>query len=202
MKRGTNWWFWISSLAFVALTALVAAGLVYPPDAWVLRAAQTHTSEFLDVAGTFLSVPGGAEFSGVAIVSLAGFLFFTGRWRLAGRLIFAFAITGVLELALKTWLPAVPVPPEAARSADPTLVEVPYPYPYPSGHTLRSVIIFGALYLLWPNRVLRAAVVAILAGVFLSRVYVGVHWPSDVLGGALLGVAGLAWAFSNRSAKT
>ena len=135
------------------------------------------------------------------MILLTAGLLRAGRRYPAGRLLVAFVVTALLEFAMKTWLPTVPVPDELARSTDPSFIEVSYPYPYPSGHMLRSVILLGAVYFLWPNWLLRAVILVLLLGVAASRVYLGVHWASDVAGGALLGVAGLVWVFKDPSNK-
>ena len=73
-------------------------------------------------------------------------------------------------------------------------------YSFPSGHSMGSIIGIGMLlYLLgiyWhPSRAMRVAlIVAAIAIVILigvSRLYLGVHFPSDVMGGW---AAGAAWA--------
>ncbi|WP_084010585.1 bifunctional DedA family/phosphatase PAP2 family protein [Pseudofrankia sp. DC12] len=76
-------------------------------------------------------------------------------------------------------------------------------YSFPSGHTTLATIAYGLaglllLRLLPASRlatVLVSLVAAVLAAaVGVSRVYLGVHWPSDVAGGWSLGVGWLALA--------
>jgi len=67
---------------------------------------------------------------------------------------------------------------------------------YPSGHATSVTAIALAFALLAPppwRRVATGCAAAVILLTALSRVMLGVHWPSDVLGGAMLG-AGFALA--------
>lgn len=73
-------------------------------------------------------------------------------------------------------------------------IALPTGYSFPSGHAMSAVGIYGviaaALIALYPRarRPVIAAAIALIAMVGLSRIYLGVHWPSDVIGGFLAGV--------------
>jgi len=64
---------------------------------------------------------------------------------------------------------------------------------------LRIVLLLGVVYMLRPNRLGGVAILLFLAACAAGRVYLGTHWPSDLVGGALLGVAALAWVFKKSS---
>jgi len=191
----------LSTAAFLVCSA-AGSGLFRPVDFLVLDLVRTADSTVLDAVGMATSVVGGVEFVAIATALLAAGLLLKGRGRLAQRLVVAFVVTGLIELAAKTLVPQTPVPEDVMRTPDRSLLDVSTPYPYPSGHILRTVLLLGAIYLLWPNRPARVGLLIFLAASAASRVYLGTHWLSDVVGGALLGIAGLAWAFDERPAAT
>lgn len=80
------------------------------------------------------------------------------------------------------------------------VLEMPDSFSFPSGHAMGSVGVLGPLVVLVfalraPHAVRVLAAVlgfATVLGVAISRVYFGVHYPSDVLGGQLAGAAWVA----------
>jgi undecaprenyl-diphosphatase len=78
------------------------------------------------------------------------------------------------------------------------LMSAPHSYAFPSGHTTSA---FGAASgtVLAARRLLRRvplwgwAMLLLAAAISYSRIYVGVHWPTDVAAGVILGLAS-GWA--------
>ena len=96
----------------------------------------------------------------------------------------AVACADLLAFALKSVIP-VDRPPVRYASPD-ALVRVPTDHSFPSGHTATSFAAALVLARAVPERAWLFYVLA--AAIGFSRIYVGVHYPLDVLGGALLGL--------------
>jgi undecaprenyl-diphosphatase len=128
----------------------------------------------------------------------AVFLAFRRRWRLVAYLLVTGAGALVMDPILKDLVgrlrPVVahPIAHGGGNS-------------FPSGHSLGSIVCYGAVFLVflpaargrW-RTVLRAVVVTLVALIGISRILLGVHYLSDVLGGWTLGIAWLgltAFAF-------
>jgi undecaprenyl-diphosphatase len=66
---------------------------------------------------------------------------------------------------------------------------------FPSGHAVYAMVFYGFLFYLTPKlisrpvlaKVLQALLVVLIGLTMASRIYLGAHWFSDILGGLLLG---------------
>lgn len=80
------------------------------------------------------------------------------------------------------------------RELDWMLIAVPQDYSFPSGHTLSSFLAASVILLRHKGLGIAAFVIAVL--IAFSRMYLYVHFPTDIIGGAVIGSAiGLAAAF-------
>lgn len=182
------------SLAVFSLvaTAVVASARVEAWDAGVNRwVGDDQPGVVADIALGVTAAGGGVP---LLMLSLVAAMLLIRRGRPADALLVALAYpltqltTNLLKLAFER-----PRPP--LRTAE---LEVSS-YAFPSGHTSAAMAVYGALALIllrqrrWRSRLaVLVPAAALIAVVGLSRVSLGVHYPTDVVAGLAVGVACLS----------
>lgn len=151
-----------------------------------------YSSPVMTHAASIASFMGEQVLGAVFVLSLLVFAFL--RWRRAAIWL-ALTMAGalVLDLSLKG----------AFRRHRPTpfFGLMPHTYSFPSGHALFSFCFYGVLAGLLADRIkslpvkisIWGAATLLIVAIGLSRIYLGVHYPTDVLGGYL---AAAVWVSS------
>jgi undecaprenyl-diphosphatase len=170
---------------------------IYGFDLQVSAAIQGWRTPML--TGFFRAVTSGANTLEVtlATVGVIAALMWLGRHREALLVAWVVAVgTGLGAIAKR--VTARPRPPVANA-----LIELPTSYSFPSGHALAALLLWTMIaFSVWRvtrrsgwrwSIVIVGVALMVLTGI--SRVYLGVHWPSDVVASWLLGGAWLALCF-------
>jgi len=164
----------------------VHLGALRSADHRLLSLVQSIARPELDLLGSIVSAFGQAEVTaGIA----AGLVVARLRARRADFWVpLAIAVVVLVEAVGKGFVGQPSPPLDAVRGFAllPGLRD-PFTHSFPSGHAARDAFLLTVVHG-WP-RVFTVVALLLVAG---SRVYLGEHWPSDVLGGLLLGAA-VAW---------
>jgi len=185
--------------AFIALADEVREGETHAIDSWLLLAMRDPQNlanplgpSWLEEAARDLTGLGG--YAVLSLITLATWTYLLMTRRHGTALLVLFAIVGgmLISTGLKMGFerPRPDLVPHAARV---------YTASFPSGHAMLSAITYLTLGALLARveksrrvsafLMTLAIVVTLMVGI--SRVYLGVHWPSDVLAGWAVGAA---WA--------
>ena len=194
-------------LGLTLLIFILAGALAtFPGDQAASEAFRENQSDWLNSAALAVSTLGGQSVAGALMIGLITLLVIASR-RADALVVFVGAVPILAGIFLK----------EAVGRARPDYLIIglePTSLSFPSGHALFAMV-FGGLLIVLAGDIIRPVKVrrAIQIGLALlilaigaSRVYLGVHYPSDVLGGYLFGamaLLGLVWLrnrFSNRGA--
>lgn len=179
--------------AFIKLLGKVKEGDTQRFDEKQIRWLREHEGPaWLQEVGRDLTALGGVAVMLLVTAAVAGYLLLSRRYRAMWLVLIATGGGLVLSTVLKYFI---------ARDR-PSLVEhksMVYTSSFPSGHSMMAAVVYltlgSLLARIMPGRVLKlyflvlAMVLTFLVGV--SRVYLGVHWPTDVLAGWC---GGLVWA--------
>jgi undecaprenyl-diphosphatase len=197
----------VLAVAFALYSAVVALGSTAPTDRAVAQLLSHAWLDSLRPLAVAIALLGGVEISAVIAIGLAVYLFRAG-FRQEVWALLAIPLASATELVYK-WLVLHPEPIGYAHGDGPSFTMLLWRgqaihNSYPSGHTLRAVLTYVLLafviYRLAPHGLRKAlaipAAAVIISVVALDRLYLGVHWASDVVGGLLLGGLALAAAIA------
>ena len=196
-------------LAALALAlAFARAHESFPGDEWVLLELRGLRANWLDDAAMTVSGmghAGGGLVPAIPWVPVAVMAVTLGARRWTDTALLAVSIlASPINLGLKE-LAARPRPDQGWA-----LVEESG-YGFPSGHAVVVAVFFGCLIILlerWPildgrlvlRRTVQGVILLLILAVGVSRVYLGVHWPSDVIAGFWFGLLYLLTMFGVRNA--
>jgi undecaprenyl-diphosphatase len=183
---------------FVAFTGFVATGAMSTTDHQVLAVMSSIWQPALRAPFVAIALLGGLELTSLVTLALAVYLWRAG-FRTDILALLVLPIAEVLEIVYKQLLYHPGVPPGHARGEAPSLTDLferaGQGNSYPSGHMLRTLVVYGLVafvaYRLARRRWLRisvpiAALILVVLMAF-DRLYLEVHWESDVIGAVLLG---------------
>lgn len=181
----------LATAAFTGTALLIGADRVGPFDRAIIRVVQGWESPGLTGLAETLSRLG-STISVIALTLLLAVILYVSLKHRMELILFAAAVggAGLLNKLLKAAFQ------RERPDIHPLVAETGFSFP--SGHTMGAVALYGILaYLLWrhiASPVGRTALIAFCAlmylGIVTSRIYLGVHYPSDIVGGTL---ASAAW---------
>jgi undecaprenyl-diphosphatase len=154
---------------------------------WALEHRQSDATLFF----TIVTIVGGPSGLATLLIVIAAILAMKKLWRWLAYLAVTCGGGALMNLELKRYF-------ARARPDVAEMLRRAHGYSFPSGHAMGSTVAFGALSYLafraaaqwrWKSAAIALAA-TLVASVALSRVYLGVHWISDVGAGIF---AGLAW---------
>lgn len=181
------------TLALAIPLSVVAAGnSVLYPDVFVTNGVQNVDAPLAEPAVALLNVLGKAPMLLALSAGVGALLLYHGRRKDAFFAVAPVTIAQALNFALKNLLSS-PRP-----TVDHVAVnEYASGFGFPSGHTMTTVVFVGSLAFIllrgvdcrWRRGLILSAAALVALAMGFSRVYVGAHWPSDVLGAYLWGTA-------------
>lgn len=177
--------------------------LIEAADLALMHWLRAWHAPWLDAAMVWMSASGSA---GIVWLTLAFVAFFRPRDRAAAwRVVLTVALCyGVVDGLLKPLIGRArpDLTGIAARATDPPRELPPQPtsHAFPSGHATSTFGAAVAVSRMWPSTRALWWAFAVLVGY--SRIYLGHHYPFDVLGGAVLGVGIALWVLGGRHRAT
>ena len=157
--------------------------LLYSLTPWgrgVIQWIQTWRTPWLDVVFAASSL----DSRGAAFALAFPFIYWCIDSALGIELLYLNVTAQFVTASIKLLL-AIPRPSVHAISP---LAVMPDSYSFPSGHAQLAVTLFGYLAIRTRNPWFRALCIALVPLIAVSRVYLGVHYPQDVIGGIVIGL--------------